>query len=144
MILTLQKRHRWIWTILAVLLPIGFLSAYFAIQEVPTNSAGEPQVIRGEITAELYDDAFHIIERSDEREDTAFFHLIVDVLKPISQSASVIYISATDKVEDGRLIGCVNQRGRYVFELLDPMQTNDKILLYNPIQKTVFHILSRH
>ena len=54
---------------------------------------------------------------------------------------SPVYISETEKVEDGRAIGLVNQQGKYVFDLQDAMQTNDKILFYNSIDKKVFHTL---
>lgn len=141
MILPLQKRHRLIWTVLAIVLPIGFVSAYLAIQETPTNKATEEIQVIGPITNQLYDDYFNIIERTDEQEDTTIYHLIVEVLQPIRQSSSVLYISETENVEDGRAIGLVSQKGKYVFELQDPMQTNDKILFYNSINKEVFHIL---
>lgn len=142
MILPLQKRHRLIWTILAIVLPIGFVSAYFAIQETPTNETEEEIQVFGAISSQLSDQYFNIIERKDERTDSTIYHLIVKVLKPIRQSSSVIYISETENIKDGRAIGLVNQQGKYVFDIQDPMQTNDKILFYNSINKEIFHILS--
>ena len=142
MILPLQKRHRLIWTVLAIVLPIGFVSAYFAIQETPVNKTTEEIQVIGAISNELSDEYFNVIERKDERTDSTIYKLIVEVLQPIRQSSSVIYISETEKIEDGRAIGLVNQQGKYVFELQDGMQTNDKILLYNPINKEVFNRLS--
>ena len=141
MILPLQKRHRLIWTVLAIVLPIGFVSAYLAIQETPVNKATEEIQVFGEVSSQLSDDYFNIIERKDERTDSTIYHLIVEVLQPIRQSSSVLYISETEKVEDGRAIGLVNQQGKYVFNLQDAMQTNDKILFYNSIDKKVFHTL---
>ena len=141
MILPLQKRHRLIWTVLAIVLPIGFVSAYLAVQETPVNKVTKEIEVIGVISNQLSDEHFNVIEKTDGKTDSSIYHLIVEVLQPIRQSSSVLYVSETDKIEDGRAIGLVNQQGEYVFNLQDPMQTNDKLLFYNPINKKVFHTL---
>ena len=142
MILPLQKRHRLVWSVLAILLPIGFISAYMAIQEVPVNMTEEEKLYSAEKPfGEREDEFFKITEEESTFEGSIINILIIEIKKPINQAATVIYISETDQIDNQKAIGQLDKTGTYIFMLQDPLQTNDNILFYNPIHKEVFHIL---
>ena len=142
MILPLQKRHRLIWSILAILLPIGCISAYWSICEIPINENTPKEVTSiGEKFNTREDDWFKIIERKSELNDSTLYQLSIEVKKSINQSATVVYISETDNIEQETAIGQLNSKGIYYFKIPDPLQTNDNLLFYNPITKEVFHVL---
>lgn len=141
MILPLQKRHRLVWSVLAILLPVGFISAYMAIQEIPVNSVEYEIFTNEKPFSEREDEFFKITEDEIILEDSIINLLTIKIKKPINQAAAVIYISETDQVDNQKSIGQLNKVGTYMFTLEDPLQTNDNLLFYNPIHKKVFHIL---
>ncbi len=141
MILSLQKRHRQIWTVFAIVLPVLFVMSYFYIPAQPINPATTDYSLFPMIYNEKEDAKFKIIERKLELEEEIKYQLQVIVKEPIRESSTLIYISENDKITDKIPVGQVFSKGSYTLKILDPLQKNDRVIFYNPITKKIFHRL---
>ena len=141
MIVSLQKRHRQIWTVFAIVLPIVFVASYFTIPERAFEEESKDYSLLPIIFNEREDDFFKITERKLEREEDIKYQMEVTIKQPFKQTSALIFIAESESVQGKEPIGQIFSKGSYSFDLLDPLQTNDKIIFYNPLTKEVFHIV---
>jgi hypothetical protein len=142
MILSLQKRHRQLWTVFAIVLPVFFVWSYLSIPTTAKNPITEDYSLLPIIYNEIENDDFKVIERKIELELDINYQLQVIVKKPIRQSAALIFVGENEAaIKDKSPVGQLFSKGNYSFPLLDPLQKNDNIYLYNPITKKVFYTL---
>lgn len=152
MILPLQRRHRIIWTIIALLLPLLFVAALLSIPQPSENPASDYSYeLYPNQYNELQDEHFKITERKLETSDSILYQIVIEVKQPLREAATSIYITemASTDVDNfdtsmRNAIGQVFSKGTYIFELFDPLQTNDGLVFYNPITQKVVHTLTNN
>ncbi|MGB0864472.1 MAG: hypothetical protein ACPG19_10965 [Saprospiraceae bacterium] len=145
MILSLQKRHRLIWTVFAIVLPLLFVWSYLSIPTTANNPTIEDYSLLPIVHNGIENDDFRIIERKIELEFDINYQLEFIVKKPIRQAATLIFIGENEAdIKDKAPIGQLFSKGNYSFPLFDPLQKNDNIYLYNPITKKVFYTIKNN
>ncbi len=139
MITKLRKRHRRVWLVIAVVLPLLFIAAYtsipkYQLQESPSNTINESLItLKFPMKAWL------------TKSETGAYHLGLYVNEYESSVAAQVYltnIELNDYVKNGYLIGTVNGAGEYSFtvkpEILEPH--HNFIVIYDPIkQKQIYN-----
>ena len=133
MILPLRNRHRSIWILLAVVLPIAFVGAYLIIPERPEGRillnnqrvANPGAVITNQtITANL-------IGSPDQG-----LTLEVRLPQPLKSSFVTAYISSDDQEWPGNalLLGTLQGIGTYQFEIKEE-EIRTRLILYDEIKQ---------
>lgn len=139
MIYQLRKRHRYTWSILAVLLPLGFVLAFLTIPEQKMDSKnlgfGQPEAL------------VDVVKRVEGRLINANIRktanqpqvqLEIMVMHPIKSPAATVHLSdrPVESDADGQFIGQLGPKGVYRFNL-DSVQSQYSsfyLLIYDPIK----------
>ena len=132
MIKPLRKRHLQVWSLLAVLIPAGIISAYFVIPGEAVNkliqednSAALPVVIK---KIERKDYAVYLRSSADKRNlQLQWVNIKASVLP-----SSLIYKLNNDERE---LIGRVESTGNYYFSLKADSANRYNFILYDIIHQ---------
>jgi hypothetical protein len=115
MIIQLRRRHYYIWLILSVLLPIGFIWAYLNIPKMPSDSIHKtatvayPTLIQ---TKEITDLKVNLRQNTE-----GGYQIELTVLKPLVGAANQLYLSTTADNPLQTLLGALGNRGTYYFPL---------------------------
>lgn len=133
MIVSLQKRHRQIWTIFAIVLPILFIISYFAIRDLNTTSDG---ILKSNSNYSNYNYSHSNVHFGYDSTT-----IEVALQNDLRQSACLVFIASDNSIKNEEPIGQLFKKGIYTFKLSNPIEKNDKILLYNPISKTIFETI---
>jgi len=140
MIKPLRKRHLQIWTAWAVLIPIGIISAILVRPELPQDKLLQPAatVALPIILKSLNKESYTINIRSNS--DTSQLQLEWINKKTLTYPTATIYQNTanTNNIADAVLIGRIEARGTYHFELKKNSDNNYHFILYDFIhQKTI-------
>ena len=146
MILPLRKRHLFTWATLAVLLPVGFVSAYLVIPK-PVADRVEyfGQATPLEKVLGTGDDEFFLVNYRSSIDDSIKQVEIV-IKKPLSKPFALAYLSVIPEpatVEGLMLLGKLGSKGVYRFNLNQPViiSGNFYIVFFDFIKKEKFHSL---
>ncbi len=119
MIKPLRKRHLQIWALLAVLLPAGIISAWFAIPEQPSYKLLQP-IATGAlpVVLKLIDKENYTVSIKSSN-DTSQLQLEWVNKKTLTFPTATIYrvAAGSDDIKNGQLIGRIETRGTYYFKL---------------------------
>ncbi len=138
----LRKRHRYIWMVLGIALPLLCLEA---IEHIPKNVIGDipryscPAGIAscGEFS---HSDYYHSFETEIETKDS-ISNLIVTVKQPIVSAFTTLYIDKSEEItSQSLLIGLLNGMGKYEFQVPNEI-INDSFTLFfhDKLNNKTFH-----
>jgi hypothetical protein len=141
MIKSQRKRHRTIWIAWAILLPPGILFAWLAIPNQPPVKLLQeqqpvllPVIVRSKIL-----DNYEIVMRTTKENDQ--WQLEWNNKTALTVPSAVIYniTDSASKVTDNELIGRIEARGSYVFQLhmKIPAGKQLKLVLYDFIHEEI-------
>lgn len=138
MVKTLRKRHLQIWTALAILLPVGIITAYVSIQKPAVSQLLQP----GTTAALPYEikkterENYSVALRSNK--DRTAFQLEWINKNILAVPTATIYQSTGSEVAGGKLIGRIEARGVYHFTVDSSfIKEESKLLLYDFIHKQI-------
>lgn len=131
----LRRRHLQVWALLAVLIPAGIISGYFAVPKEETN-----KLLQEDSTA-----ALPVVVNKIERKDySVYLRSSADKMnlqlqwintKASTVPSSLIYKTGTGEKE---LIGRVEGQGRFYFPLMADSTNSYQFILYDIIhQQTI-------
>lgn len=137
MIISLRNRHLFIWVALAILLPIGFSLAYFAIPEKSPGRLVIPEVLpaMGQILSSHESDELliRVLGNASETQKQLEFTL----KESLSSPSSFIYLCASGKSEQldqCRALGRLKSKGVYRFELKENSKEFE-LVIFDMIKK---------
>ena len=121
MILTQRKRHRYIWILLAILLPLGYLLSW---RTIPTNKIRVNTSIPEEISVALTGG-----------------ELEITVEKPLATPGLLVLIGedVMSNPEAATMVGQLHGEGIYKFQLPESGSNSNpsQVWVYNPFSKTI-------
>jgi hypothetical protein len=142
MIKPLRKRHLQIWSCLAILIPLGIISAWLAVPKPvkdrilnPAESSALPVIIKS-----ISKDEYSVSLR--RKQDWSAVQLEWINHSPLTVPSAIIYETYPQKAMDGPegadLIGRIDSRGTYHFPLeKDSATTQRSFILYDIIHHRV-------
>ena len=135
MIKPLRKKHLQIWTLLAILIPAGIISAYMVVPKETLD-----KLLQEDKTAALPIE----IKKAERKDYTAFlrcsndrsnYQLQVNIINKSTTASSLIYRITKGEKE---IIGRVATRGSYFFSLKADSTNTYNFILYDIIhQQTI-------
>lgn len=151
MIKQLRKRHLQIWTVIAVLLPVGIAAAWLSIPEEAKDMLLQPAPVQvlPNVLASAEKENYTVRIRSNG--DTSQLQLEWINKKTLTYPTATIYATTdtSNEVENGLLIGRIEARGAYYFYLTngkDQTQIfnpqNGHLLLYDFIHKQIIDTIN--
>jgi hypothetical protein len=144
MIKPLRKRHLQIWILLAILLPIGILSATIARRHVPPTNLIQPQsgTVLPVIITQKETPQFSIQLRGNNAFEAR--QLLWINKQPLTVPTAAIYLASSDKasLSGAQYIGRIEARGTYVFiwpqhKQMKPMH----FIVYDFLHKQIIYTL---
>lgn len=146
MIYKLRRRHRNMWMILAVLLPIGFVSAYLAIPEFIHENEFEAwkSVAYSTIINSAETDNLLVNLRKDENLPGQQIEVLIK--QPLSSPGILVYLAEqpTENIRQANLLGSLEANGAQRFTLNDFL-ANFKafhLLFYDNLKKELVEKVS--
>ena len=139
MVKALRKRHLQIWTVWAVLLPIGIITACISIQRPAVSQLLQPAALAAlpvEIK-KIEKENYTVALRTNN--DRTQFQLEWINKKILTVPTATIYQStAGNEIVKGKLIGRIEARGTYHF-IVDSsfLKEESKLLVYDFIHKQI-------
>lgn len=141
MIRKFRKRHLYTWLVLALLLPAGFLAAYFAI---PAERVEDQKVhylnqtVIGPVIAEANTEAEIFGAKLRSSKDGQLKQLEIEVKEPIASPSTFVYI-ATDKkkeINSAKVVGTLKSKGTHFITLDSTLSALaiEQILVYDKIK----------
>ena len=131
--LKLQKRHRLIWVLLAILLPIGFVSAYLVIPS-PTTQPYKATVSEAVIGEDNLASVHYNSTTSS---------LQVVLKKALTTPSTTLFLSNDETITNATLIGSLSSKKAYAFSLPKAL-SNTHLLFYDGIKQEVYHHIKFH
>jgi hypothetical protein len=139
MIKQLRRKHLLIWSIWAILIPLGIISAWMVIPAKATDNLLQPE--KGMALPEL----IRSIEKKNftanlkSNEDRSAFQL-----EWINKEISVLPSSLIYKVNhtENELIGRIERKGIYYFSLAKDSTSEYRFILYDIIRKQIIDSLN--
>ncbi len=135
----LRKRHRYMWMVLGIALPLLCLEA---IEAIPQNVIAD--IPRHSCTLDIgvcgIDDAdYPIVIEQVQNNNT----LSIKVKAPIKSAFTLAYISNSQELEDNAtLLGAVHTMGDYNFDIEGQISNGSYLLLVDKLNdKTLYHQL---
>ncbi|MEZ4886920.1 MAG: hypothetical protein R3E32_19480 [Chitinophagales bacterium] len=144
MIPELRKRHKWMWLVLTVLLPLGFITAYSLIPTsqvmVNQNFPATLPIPLAKIVSIRNTPQFDIQLREDNV--LGLKQIEVVVKNALTRPSTHLYVSdkSSKKVNDVLFLGILESKGTYRFNL-NPSMTYQKtfiLLFYDKIAGEVY------
>lgn len=143
MIRSLRKRHLLTWALLAILLPIGFITAFWAIPQ--------EQSIAQELQFDV-PEAFSTLLQSNETENlkvqlrespsNRLKQVEIEVKQPLGRTSALVYLADSNiqTAEEGQLLNQLGAVGVYRITLDSTLsaQTAFHFLFYDKIKGEVF------
>jgi hypothetical protein len=143
MIASLRKRHLFIWSFLAFLLPIALAAAYMGIPARISDQAFDPE-LPAALPLQLashQESNLKLFLRADKQ--TGRQQLEIIVLEPLVSASTLVYVSENALENDlpsKNLIGILGSRGKYRLDIPREIQLRKSvhITLYDAIRsKTI-------
>lgn len=135
----LRKRHRYMWMVLGIALPLLCLEA---IEAIPQNVIGD--IPRHSCTLDIgicgIDDAeYPIVIEQVQNNNT----LSVQVKAPLKSAFTLAYLSSKQELdESATLLGAIHTMGDYSFKIENQINTGSYLLLVDKLNdKTLYHQL---
>lgn len=140
----LRKRHRYMWFVIGIGLPLLCLEAIEGIvirptAEIPRLSC--PADITDCGITERHEVSDHAINISLQKRDS-LSQISISYTQPIVSAFTLAYLTATEEVdESARLIGNLNEMGKYSFEVPnEALQGMSHIIIYDKLNaNTLYH-----
>lgn len=137
MILKLRKRHRLIWLVLALVLPLGYLVALKARPAPIGTSAGTIDSVKTTMLKELVNQP--TLKAWFSKDGLNGYYLEIDLTLAATHPLANFYLTnAPDAdIKTGRLLGVVGAQGhqRFVVDSLALGQSPAYLLQYDPLRK---------
>lgn len=136
MIRSLRKRHFYMWSVLAVLLPIGFVVALM-VQKAPKEVENLSFKEEGKLLGQMYLQWGPVQRRmlADSTQELQF-----RIVEPVKAAGLVVYIAESEMNEpaDGQLLARLDTRAAYDIRL-DKSWAGKEIylLFYDPVKQEV-------
>ena len=141
MVKALRKRHLQVWSVLAVLLPIGILAAVVAVPGKQFANLLQPDAVATLPVAQKTSESpgYRVVLRSNE--DASAFQLEWTNNQVLTAPSALIYQTdnANDPVDNALLIGRVEGRGTYRFPVKNAGINGFHFVLYDIIHHKVIH-----
>ncbi len=137
MIRPLRKRHRLLWIIIAVIIPIVFVNAYLASEKhIRPNNAALDDSGNGIGEVILSDDGHFSYKIHEVNEK---FNLTVVLNKPYPSPSVALYIgpAGKDYNENFIILGQLTTSQRYQYNLGGALE-NKQLLVYDPLKDETF------
>ena len=137
MILRLRKRHRSMWLIIGILLPVLYVLALMARPDVPVIEGAPISQPTTMVLKELANQpALQAWLTKDEQDH---HYIEIELKKPTQHPLATFYIGQTEtaQLETYRLLGAVAAQGRQRF-MVDSLlisQPKQFLLQYDPVRK---------
>ena len=148
MIKALRKRHLQIWTLWSILIPIGMISAVLVRPAFPKDTLLQPPATKAlrVVIKTFSNDNYTINIRSNN--DNSQLQLEWINKKTFTYPTATIYEEASPhpsgggeyqsfKIEDAKLIGRIEARGTYHFELKQSVNNNYHFIIYDFIHNQI-------
>jgi hypothetical protein len=145
MIKPLRKRHLQIWATLAVLLPIGILSAWLVVPKPvrehllqPASAQALPLLLKN-----IDKINYSAILRSNA--DTSVLQLEWINKKPLVVPSALIYqvSDGLKNMQDANIVGRIDVQGTYLFPLKkDPANKNIQFVLYDIVHHKIIYLIN--
>jgi hypothetical protein len=142
----LRKRHLQVWTALAVLLPLGIISAWlYAPNTVPVKLLDKEQAALLPVTVQTKESKSYTgILRTNEQK--AAWQLEWQNKTPLTVPSAVIYrkISNDNGIIKNELVGRIESKGNYVFNINTGSSNNSafSFVLYDFIHDKIIDSLN--
>ncbi|MEZ4851671.1 MAG: hypothetical protein R3B93_24280 [Bacteroidia bacterium] len=143
----LRKRHLRIWVILAFLLPMGFISAFFEKPDkiIVAESGNDLAPALRDILRESEDDQLKVNVRSEsfvseiDSTELSRYQLEIIIKEPLTAPSNQVYLSLDEtkqSIEGKLLLGNLGPRGIYRFDLKNMPEVPEKLylILYDGIK----------
>ena len=132
MIVSLRKRHKAIWVLLSILLPLSFLLAYLKIPENVLEDVPQKQQSMAN-----YQDAISISFLQMESN----YRCKIEVREPLTSAFTLVYLSKNKEVEAGSsLLGSIDKMGTYNFSVPSEIYTGHPfIVLFDQLNQTIIY-----
>lgn len=145
MIKPLRKRHLQIWTVLAILLPMGIIISWLVIPNpVPVKIVKQTNQELLPVIKYKSDKNQYCINIRTNKENTQW-QLEWKNKLALTVPSAVIYKTTgnTTNIKNGQLIGRIEARGDYVFSLPDDSPANAQLdfILYDFIHQKIIDSL---
>jgi|SRR6476660_8568958 len=145
MVRGLRKRHLQIWVALAILIPIGVVSAVIVRPQLPKSKLLQPAATPAlpVILKSVDKDDYTISIRGNS--DTSMLQLEWINKKALTYSTATIYedTTNTNNISNALLIGRIEARGIYRFTLSKNLVRNDyHFIVYDFIHKKVIETIT--
>ncbi|GEM_PF-914172 len=140
----LRKRHRYMWFVIGIGLPLLCLEAIEGIAIRPTAEIPRlscPADITDCGITERHDISDHAIQISVQAKDS-LSEISISYTQPIVSAFTLAYLTASEEVdESARLIGNLNEMGSYRFEVPSKaLQGMSHIIIYDKLNaSTLYH-----
>ena len=146
MIKSLRKRHLQVWTALAILLPLGIISAWlYAPNPVHVKLLDKEQAALLPVTVQVKRSNCYIATLRSNKEKT-LWQLEWKNSTPLTVPSAVIYRKINNNLDitKNELIGRIEARGNYVFDIKNDSSTNStfNFVLYDFIHDKIIDSLN--
>lgn len=145
--LKLQNRHRYIWTIIAVVLPILFIAAYTVIPDSaayqnPKKTKTERANTSNYIITPLLDNELMKVQYLDEKMigDTILPYQVLELFlkQPLTNPSNVVYLSKDKTIENGIALGNLNNTTKYKFKVnRSKSKSMPYLILYDALHSSI-------
>jgi hypothetical protein len=158
MIKSLRKRHLQIWTLWALLLPIGIITAWLAVLKPVTDKLLQPEASTALPVLQKSIDKKNYTVNLKSNEDKSQYQLEWINKETLSIPSSLIYKASPNPasplsspkesekeggdLEGAELVGRIETRGTYHFNLLKDSTNNYNFILYDIIKKQIIDSLN--
>lgn len=136
MIKQLRKRHLQIWSLLMILIPTGIIAAWVSIPKQPASTLFQPFATDAlPIKLKTVDKPNYIVSLRTNNDRTALQLEWVNRSALTSPSALIYEISefATKNITENDLVGRIDVRGIFHFNLKNDTSLTRKFILYDII-----------
>ncbi len=144
MVPELRKRHKWMWLVLTILLPLGFITAYSLIpesQELRNKQLPATKPIPlTKIVSIRQTPQFDVSLREDN--GLGLKQIEVTLKETLTRPSTHLYLSdkSSTGIENAQFLGVVTTRGSYRFNLNPSMtyQSAFVVIFYDKIAEQVY------
>lgn len=142
MIYSLRKRHSWMWLVLGILLPIGFVAAVMVVPEmvVETEFKIKQPVLYSTISSTHEEEEFVVYLRKDDNLPGRQVEVVVKEAFKVPNVLVYFSHQATETVQNSGVLGKIGGIGSHRFNLGNIADQNEQVylLFYDKLNDQVF------
>ncbi len=134
MITSLRKRHRLIWTLWVVLLPMGMIAAVMVVREYPSQELTMHKI--PEAYPEVLKAVDHPLGKVNLRKDAGgAYQLELFLKEPISSPAPMLYLNMNgqEEISGNVLVGNILGTGLYRFSVSKEVEQAQGVFFHSKI-----------